>query len=94
MRLFRVKLTDVEYDTYDAAIIACESKQVLEQLIEDGEFNELKPDGLPFHSRRIEYDYKFYIGRYQKVDEIVGVGFTGRTTDKEAVVILASFNAG
>lgn len=95
MRLYLVKLTDVDYDTYDAAVIACESKQKLEQLLEDGEFNRERDDGFyKGDSPLVQYDYNFYIGRWQKVDEISAVGYTDLETDKEAIVILSSFNAG
>ena len=38
--------------------------------------------------------YDFDIGRWQKVESIEAVGFSDYETDKEAVVFLASFNAG
>jgi len=87
MRLYLVKLTDVVYDTYDAAVIACESRQKLEQLLTDGEFSK-------YRSSHVQYDYNFQIDSYQKVGEISAVGYTDLETDKEAIVILASFNAG
>ena len=46
MRLYRVTLTDVDYDTYDAAIIGCESKQKLEELLADGVFNREDANGV------------------------------------------------
>lgn len=95
MRLYLVKLTDVDYDTYDAAVIACESMQKLEQLLADGEFNREDANGFyKGDSSLVQYDYNFYIGRWQKVDEISAVGYTDLETDKDAIVILASFNAG
>ena len=95
MRLYIVKLDHVDYDTYDAAVIACESRQKLETLLEEGEFAEETPDGdFKGNSERVQYDYDFNIGRWQKVSEISGIGYTDRETDKEAIVILASFNAG
>lgn len=95
MRLYLVTLTGVEYDTYDAAVIACESRQKLEQLLEDKVFDMETPDGdYKGKSERVQYDYDFDIGRWQKVEEITAVGHTDRKTDKEAIVILASFNAG
>lgn len=95
MRLFRVKLTDVDYDTYDAAIIACESKDVLVKLFEDGEFLRDNAQGLyKGNSPRVEYDYNFDLTNEQRIDDIEGIGFTSRTTDKEAIVLLSSFNAG
>lgn len=96
MRLYLVKLTDVDYDTYDAAIIGCESKQKLEEmLLTDKVFD--KEDALGVYkgiSPRVEYLYTFDIGRWQKVESIEAVGFSDYETDKEAVVFLASFNAG
>lgn len=95
MRLYLVTLTGVEYDTYDAAVIACESKQKLEQLLEDKVFDKETPDGdYRGNSERIQYDYDFDIERWQKVEEVTAVGYTDRKTDKEAIVILSSFNAG
>ena len=95
MRLYLIKLDHVDYDTYDAAVIACESRQKLETLLEDGEFARDTPDGdYKGNSERVQYDYDFCINRWQRVSEISAVGYTDRETDKEAIVILASFNAG
>ncbi len=95
MRLYLVKLDHVDYDTYDAAVIACESRQKLETLLEDGEFARETPDGgLKLNSERVQYDYDFSLERWQKVSEISEVGYTDRETEKEAIVILSSFNAG
>lgn len=95
MRLYLIKLDPVDYDTYDAAVIACESRQKLETLLEKGEFARETPDGsYKLNSGRVQYDYDFYIDRWQKVSEISAVGYTDLETDKEAVVILSSFNAG
>lgn len=95
MRLYLVKLNHVDYDTYDAAVIACANRQKLEELIDDGEF-AAKDDYGEYKDRssRIQYDYDFTIGRWQHVDEISAVGYTDLETDKEAIVILSSFNAG
>lgn len=96
MRLYLVKLTDVNWDTYDAAIIGCESKQKLEEmLLTDKVFDKEDARGLyKGRSPRVEYPYDFDIGRWQKVESIEAVGFSDYETDKEAVVFLASFNAG
>lgn len=95
MRLYLVTLTDVEYDTYVAAVIACANRQKLEELIDDGEFAARGDYGeYKDRSYRIQYDYDFKIGRWQHVDEISAVGYTDLETDKEAIVILSSFNAG
>ena len=95
MRLYLVKLNHVDYDTYDAAVIACANRQKLEQLLEDKVFDKETQDGdYKGRSERVQYDYGFEIGRWQKVDEISAVGYTDLETDKEAIVILSSFNAG
>ena len=96
MRLYLVKLNHVDYDTYDAAVISCESRQKLEQLLlEDKVFDKETQDGdYKGRSERVQYDYDFDIGRWQKVEEITAVGYTDLETDKEAIVILGSFNAG
>lgn len=95
MRLYRVTLTDVDYDTYDAAIIGCESKQKLEELFADGVFSREDANGVYLgNSSRVEYQYNFEINRWQKVDTIEAIGFNDYESDKEAVVFLSSFNAG
>jgi len=95
MRLYLVKLNHVDYDTYDAAVIACANRQKLEQLLEDKVFDKETQDGdYKGRSERVQYDYDFEIGRWQKVEEISAVGYTDLETDKEAIVILSSFNAG
>lgn len=45
-------------------------------------------------SPRVEYQYNFEIGKWQKVDTIEAIGFNDYESDKEAVVFLSSFNAG
>ncbi len=95
MRLYRVTLTDIDYDTYDAAIIGCESKQRLEELLDNGVFNREDASGdYRGNSPRVEYQYNFEIGRWQKVDTIEAIGFNYYESDKDAVVFLSSFNAG
>ena len=95
MRLYLVTLTHVEYDTYDAAVIACANRQKLEELIADGVFATKDDNGdYKDNSSRIQNNYDFKIGSWQKVDEISAVGYTDLETDKEAIVILSSFNAG
>lgn len=96
MRLYLVKLADIDWDTYDAAIIGCESKQKLEELLfTDKVFDKEDSHGIyKGDSPRVEYSYPFDIGRWQKVDSIEAVGFSDYETDKEAVVFLSSFNAG
>lgn len=88
MRLFRVKLNDGGWDTYDSAIIACKSKAMLEELFENGDFNDCIHD-----SERVQYDYRFYMVG-QTVKEIECIGSTIIPTDKDAIVILSSFNSG
>ena len=95
MQLYRVTLTNVDYDTYDAAIIGCESKQKLEELLANGVFNREDESGdYRGNSPRVEYQYNFEIGRWQKVDTIEAIGFNDYESDNDAVVFLSSFNAG
>lgn len=95
MQLFRIKLSDVDWDTYDAAIIGCESKQKLEELLADGVFSREDSNGVyQGDSPRVEYQYNFEIGKWQKVDSIECIGSSDYESDKEAVVFLSSFNAG
>ncbi|MBR4792577.1 MAG: hypothetical protein IK038_02820 [Bacteroidaceae bacterium] len=95
MQLYRVTLTDVDYDTYDAAIIGCKSKEKLEELLANGVFT--REDALGNYrgnSPCVEYQYNFEIGRWQKVDTIEAIGFNDYESNKDAVVFLSSFNAG
>lgn len=86
MRLYKVTLSNGGYDTYDSAVIACKSKEVLEELL-DMEFDQ-------FHdSPNVEFQRDFCI-RSQRVESIEGIGYTDIESDKKAVVIISSFNAG
>lgn len=87
MKLFRIKLSDVDYDTYDSAIIACESKQKLEELIENGVFDDF------YRKPNIQYDYDFNTSG-QTISSIDEIGYSTMKTDKEAIIVLSSFNAG
>lgn len=86
MRLYKVTLSCGGYDTYDSAVIACESKEVLEELL-DTEFD------LYHDSPNVEFQQDFCI-RSQCVESIEGIGYTDMESDKKAVVIISSFNAG
>lgn len=86
MRLYKVTLEGGGYDTFDGAVIACESKQKLEELIEQGYFDDAYDDEHIEHRDRFRVD--------SKVLSIEGIGYTEMTSDKEAIVILGSFNAG
>ena len=95
MQLFIVKLDHVDWDTYDSAVIGCESKQKLEELLADGVFRTDDSNGNYIgDSPRVEYQNGFEIGRWQKVSSIEPLGSSDYKTAKEAVVFLSSFNAG
>lgn len=84
--LFLVELDPVDWDEYDSAVIACKDLDTLKTLLEDYESDD----------DRIEFLERFSVQSDQHVHEITEIGtYTlGIPDDKEAVVVLSSFNAG
>lgn len=79
------------YDVYDSAIIQCESKEVLEQLIESKAFTDSFTNDNVDSSR-----CQFHIASYQKLEaiEYVGDAVIPRKDGKVAMILCSSFNAG
>lgn len=94
MKLFLVETNQFEYDTYDSAVIACESRAKLIDLINDGVFDKFAADGSKLRDSRdiVSYRTDFFLAH--KVETITEIGTYDLPTDKQAVVVHASFNAG
>lgn len=84
--LFLVELDPVDYDEYDAAVIACKDLDTLKALLEDYRSDD----------DHIAYKYGFSIGPDQHVTSVTEIGtYTlGIPDGKDAVIVLSSFNAG
>ena len=97
MKLFYVEIGPGEYDTYDSAVIACETKDILTGVLE----NELNGSGQHNHLNKgkILFNQDFYLSKWnsQKVKAIKCIGeYTGPNipVGVKAVVICSSYNAG
>ncbi len=84
--LFKVEISPVDYDEYDSAVIACKDLDTLKALLE----------GFEYDDDRIEFLDRFSIMSGQHVEGITEIGtYTlGIPEGKDAVIVLASFNAG
>lgn len=91
-KLYLVKIDAFNcYDVYDSAIIQCESRDVLDQLIENNAFS----DSL-FNDNIDSSRFNFHIASYQKVVSIeyIGDAVLPRKDGKTAMILCSSFNAG
>lgn len=91
MKLFKIDLTDVDWDDYSGAIVAAEDLSQVKQLCEYG--NEILDEETHSYwiGNRFKTEDTFNRSPYQKytVEEI------GTTTKyKEPTIILSSFHAG
>lgn len=102
MKLFKVTLGQVEYDTYDSAIIACSDQATLQKLIDDGKFNNDRhrtrcnlSDYYVDSVDLVEYEQSFKI-KSQRVESITYIGnYCGDIREgRIAKVVCSSFNAG
>ena len=89
MRLYKVELSNGGWDSFDSAVIGCESKEILEAFFKDGVF-----DSYDSGDAIVEYQQRFYLREFQTVTSIEGIGYTEHATDKKAIVFVSSFNAG
>lgn len=91
LKLFKISLTNVDYDDYDGAIVAAESLSQAKDLAEYG--NDIWDSETHSYivSQRFKREDNFERRSYQKytVEEI---GTTTKYT--EPTIILSSFNAG
>ena len=91
LKLFKIELTDVEYDDYDGAVVAAESLSQAKDLAEYG--NEIWDEET--HSyvvrERFKREDNFERRSYQKYT-VKEIGTTTKYT--EPTIILSSFNAG
>lgn len=84
--LFKVEISPVDYDEYDSAVIACKDLDTLKALLEDFKYDD----------DRIEFQERFSIMSGQRITSVTEIGtYTlGIPDDKDAVIVLSSFNAG
>lgn len=84
--LFKVDISPVDWDEYDSAVIACKDLDTLKALLEDFMSDD----------DRIEFLERFSVHSGQQVSDITEIGtYTlGIPEDKDAVIVLSSFNAG
>ena len=90
MKLFVVDTKKFEYDTFDSAVIACDSREKLQEMLDDGVFDSYIDTDSDVVENRTNSGFQLV----HKVEEITEIGIYTLPTDKQAVVVLASFNAG
>ena len=86
MKLFKIELSDVDYDDYDSCVIIAENKEQVEELCKRNFYDDR------YHHSLVKYDgdAMFNINSYQKwtIKEININEIT------EPTIICSSFNAG
>lgn len=91
LKLFKISLTDVDYDAYDGAIVAAEDLSQVKDLAEYG--NEVYDSET--HSYIVGERFKREDGFERRSSQKYTVEEIGTTTKyKEPTIILSSFNAG
>lgn len=91
LKLFKISLTNVDYDDYDGAIVAAESLSQAKDLAEYG--NDIWDSET--HSYIVGQRFKREAGFVRREKQKYTVEEIGTTTKyKEPTIILSSFNAG
>lgn len=94
-KLYKVVLNNVNYDTYDSAVIACTDKVTLENLL-NTRFRRSTFMSYDDSTDEVRFDQDFHIETSQKVYSIEEIGvYDNPVADcYVAVVVVSSFNAG
>ena len=85
MKIFKIKADTYGWDEYDSVIVACESKEKLQKLIDDGAFHSDHPEywfGEPKHLALFSRKQKLSIEEIE-LDKI-----------EDTEMLLGSYNAG
>lgn len=91
LKLFKISLTDVDYDDYDGAIVAAKDLSQVKDLAEYG--NEVYDSET--HSYIVGERFKREDGFERRSSQKYTIEEIGTTTKyKEPTIILSSFNAG
>jgi hypothetical protein len=96
-KIYRITLSDSDYDTYDSAIIQCESLEKLNELIDNHVFDyDYQVDHHFEYARVYTKEFKFDIHSYQRISSIEELGTACKPIPEGyvAAVLCSSFNAG
>lgn len=91
MKLFKIVADCYGYDEYDSIVVACESKEKLQKLLDEGYFYETHaryPVNVEAQGYLQDYFYGFAKDQKLKIEEV------DLDTMNETTVILCSYNAG